>query len=189
LKRNNWIDFGAYFCIGDEDVKDWTILKFSTSGSNTPNITVFKENVLGEQKAHKEPKILRGTLAPALGIREGGGRLNEILKKEEYVQTPDFALKMVILNERRRVGARVIIEGDTGVGKTEVSFIFFNLLLSQMFRCCEFILSFLMQTQKSFPILDLDFSEINGLFISLTYFFYRTWASELLSFNIRSEIK
>ena len=41
-----------------------------------------------------------------------------MLSKEKYVLTLDYTLKMLNINERRHCGVPVIIEGETGVGKT-----------------------------------------------------------------------
>lgn len=32
----------------------------------------------------------------------------------------DFGIKLLVLNERKRVGANVILRGDTGTGKSEL---------------------------------------------------------------------
>ena len=43
---------------------------------------------------------------------------SDILMKESYVLTLDYVLKMLSINERRLCGVPVVIEGETGVGKT-----------------------------------------------------------------------
>ena len=43
---------------------------------------------------------------------------NKLLAEEKYVLTLDYTLKMLNINERRHCGVPVIIEGETGVGKT-----------------------------------------------------------------------
>ena len=42
----------------------------------------------------------------------------EVLDKENYVLTLDFTMKMLSINERRVCGVPVVLEGETGVGKT-----------------------------------------------------------------------
>ena len=40
------------------------------------------------------------------------------IEKASYVLTPDFTLKLLNIHERYMCGVPVIIEGETGVGKT-----------------------------------------------------------------------
>ena len=42
----------------------------------------------------------------------------KLLAEEKYVLTLDYTIKMLNINERRQCGVPVIIEGETGVGKT-----------------------------------------------------------------------
>lgn len=42
------------------------------------------------------------------------------IDNEGYVLTADFAMKMLAIHERRLCGTSVVIEGDTGVGKTKL---------------------------------------------------------------------
>ena len=42
----------------------------------------------------------------------------EVLDKENYVLTLDFTMKILSINERRVCGVPVVLEGETGVGKT-----------------------------------------------------------------------
>ena len=44
----------------------------------------------------------------------------KIIDDNNYVLTLDYALKMINIHERRECGMPVIIEGETGVGKTEL---------------------------------------------------------------------
>ena len=44
----------------------------------------------------------------------------KIIDDNNYVLTLDYALKMFNIHERRECGMPVIIEGETGVGKTEL---------------------------------------------------------------------
>ena len=64
-------------------------------------------------------KRLREHIAPAFGLSDPT-RITRVLKAMGYVLSNDFAIKLLILNERRRVKANVILCGDTGVGKSEV---------------------------------------------------------------------
>lgn len=41
-----------------------------------------------------------------------------MIKEKKYVLTRDFAFKMLNIHERKECGMPVVIEGETGVGKT-----------------------------------------------------------------------
>lgn len=56
-------------------------------------------------------------MARALGIKLIKGCL-EPIDKNNYVLTLDYASKMLNIHERKKCGVPVIIEGETGVGKT-----------------------------------------------------------------------
>ena len=58
-------------------------------------------------------------LSRALNIRLNNGRLN-LIDEDNYVLTLDYALKMLNIHERFKCGVPVIIEGETGVGKTKL---------------------------------------------------------------------
>lgn len=64
-------------------------------------------------------EVLDSYLARALGIkmRKNANRLKDI-DERKYVLTVDYALKMLDIHERYQCGIPVIIEGETGVGKT-----------------------------------------------------------------------
>lgn len=44
----------------------------------------------------------------------------KIIDDNNYILTLDYALKMINIHERKECGMPVIIEGETGVGKTEL---------------------------------------------------------------------
>ena len=44
----------------------------------------------------------------------------DLIDEHNYVLTLDFTLKMLSIHERKECGIPVIIEGETGVGKTEL---------------------------------------------------------------------
>ena len=60
---------------------------------------------------------LDSCLSRALGVPLVQGRL-KLIDDSDYVLTLDFASKMLNIHERRKCGIPVIIEGETGVGKT-----------------------------------------------------------------------
>ena len=62
-------------------------------------------------------EFLDKCISRALNIPLEGGRLTAI-DEENYVLTLDFTIKMLQIHERYECGEPVIIEGETGVGKT-----------------------------------------------------------------------
>ena len=63
--------------------------------------------------ASPSPSSLSALLAPAFG-QSDAARFERILRDLHYVLSADFAVKLLVLNERRNVGASVIVSGDTG---------------------------------------------------------------------------
>lgn len=71
-------------------------------------------------RPHVDPEVpgsmsLPALLAPAFG-QPDAERFESVLSSLRYTLSADFALKLLILNERRRAGANVILCGDTGEG-------------------------------------------------------------------------
>eukprot|EP00118_Oscarella_pearsei_P023946 m.294339 g.294339 ORF g.294339 m.294339 type:complete len:5643 (+) comp40744_c0_seq7:98-17026(+) len=65
-------------------------------------------------------ELLDSYLSSALDLKlDERGRLTAI-DREKYVLTVDYAVKMLNIHERRMCGVPVIIEGETGVGKTSL---------------------------------------------------------------------
>ena len=56
-------------------------------------------------------------LSRALNVEMEDGRI-PVLDDSAYVLTLDYAIKMLNIHERFKCGVPVIIEGETGVGKT-----------------------------------------------------------------------
>eukprot|EP00117_Sycon_ciliatum_P002930 scpid215/ scgid3933/ E3 ubiquitin-protein ligase RNF213 len=61
--------------------------------------------------------VLDSYLSCALNVPLENGRLAAI-DEENYVLTLDYTVKMLAIHERRMCGVPVVIEGETGVGKT-----------------------------------------------------------------------
>jgi ABC-type uncharacterized transport system fused permease/ATPase subunit len=61
--------------------------------------------------------VLDDYLSRALSVSLESGRLS-IIDDLAYVLTLDYAIKMLNIHERYNCGVPVIIEGETGVGKT-----------------------------------------------------------------------
>jgi hypothetical protein len=76
----------------------------------------FKGNFHIESWSCPENSTLRAHLGSALGIADTS-RVAPILERKDFVLTPDFAAKLIALNERRCACENVVIVGETGVGK------------------------------------------------------------------------
>lgn len=74
------------------------------------------------------------------------GRL-EAVDDSAYVLTLDYAIKMLTIHERCHCSVPVIIEGETGVGKTAIvemlSKLWNQSLLTEWHKCKDRILDFL----------------------------------------------
>ena len=73
-----------------------------------------KNSIIREMNTRE---ILDKYLSKALGVELKDGRLKQI-DEAKYVLTLDYTLKMQNIHERYRCGVPVIIEGETGVGKS-----------------------------------------------------------------------
>lgn len=73
---------------------------------------------------------MRARLAIGVGL-EQTNLMRNVVDLTNYVLTPDFALKLLVLNERLKVGASTILCGGTGVGKTELLNFFAEISLSR----------------------------------------------------------
>lgn len=62
-------------------------------------------------------KVLDLYLSRALGVKLENERLT-VIDDSAYVLTVDYTMKMLNIHERFKCGVPVIIEGETGVGKT-----------------------------------------------------------------------
>ena len=62
-------------------------------------------------------KVLDDYLSRALDVKLIKDRIS-IINESNYVLTLDYAIKMLNIHERYKCGVPVIIEGETGVGKT-----------------------------------------------------------------------
>ncbi|EGC39105.1 hypothetical protein DICPUDRAFT_45417 [Dictyostelium purpureum] len=77
--------------------------------------------------------------------------ISKICSDSGYILTPEFALRLIILHDRLRSGKSVVLNGDTGVGKTKMLH-FYSLILN--FQYVE-------ETQKDFNAKLVD--EINKI--------------------------
>ena len=101
--------------------------------------TKLKVAILDLDTAVNEPGRLSSDLAPALEVPPG--MMENIFQRGTgYVLTPDFALKLFVLNERRKVRVPTLFSGDTGVGKTEILRVFAEILNSKSDALPDFFL-------------------------------------------------
>jgi energy-coupling factor transporter ATP-binding protein EcfA2 len=74
------------------------------------------------------PALFRSEMSGALGIGDYTSKLRHILIREGYVLTVDFGTKLLFLNERRKVGANTILQGESGCGKSELVRVFSEII-------------------------------------------------------------
>ena len=74
-------------------------------------------NILRHRKLY-ERGVLDGFLSRALNVELDKKKRISIIDESEYVLTLDYTIKMLNIHERYECGVPVIIEGETGVGKT-----------------------------------------------------------------------
>lgn len=88
-------------------------------------------------------ELLRASLAYGLNI-ENTHHMSNLVKLQNYVLTPDFASKILILHSRFRTSTNTILVGDTGRGKTEL-LNFYSLILNTNSKHIPDVLSILEQ--------------------------------------------
>ncbi len=86
-------------------------------------------------------------LSRALDVPLEKGRLAPI-DEYKYVLTLDFAIKMLNINERAQCGVPVIIEGETGVGKTALIEMLSRLWNYSLIKNCNLFKERLMDSIK-----------------------------------------
>lgn len=77
--------------------------------------------------------LARG-LAFGGNAQTGSAKVRKVLDDMNFVMVSDFCFKIVHIHERKLAGLPVIIEGETGVGKTYLLDCYANLLASQLRR-------------------------------------------------------
>ena len=94
-------------------------------------------------------KILDSYLSRAMNIPLKEGDNLKIIDDAKYVLTLDYCIKMLSIHERCRCGVPVIIQGETGVGKTALvkmlselwNYSFKEEWAIEKSRLCEFLTS------------------------------------------------
>lgn len=79
--------------------------------------TLYLTTVLSSISVLFQRKTLDLAISRAMGLKLSDGRIS-LFDENDYVLTLDFTLKMLNIHERRKCNVPVIIEGETGVGKT-----------------------------------------------------------------------
>lgn len=77
----------------------------------------FRKPLLIFCREINERKFLDHQLSRVLGLKLQDGLL-AVIDESNYVLTLDYTIKMLNIHERVQCGSPVIIEGETGVGKT-----------------------------------------------------------------------
>jgi len=126
--KGDWtkVDQG-FICLGEEGYHA-TMLCLGPKVSTETEGPIHDRLTLKD--AEENPVRLRRDLAPALGL-DSSKMISILQRGAGYVLTPDFALKLFVLNERRKAGVSTLFEGDTGVGKTEILRIYMEILNSR----------------------------------------------------------
>ena len=111
-----------------------TYVDFSAAGQGLQDIkrrwgagarraaTALPQTITREE-ALRDPAALRSALSSGFSDRS----VCDILLAQGYVLTPDFVLKLLLLNDFCRARQNVVLSGDTGSGKTELLTVFSRL--------------------------------------------------------------
>ncbi|KAI6653727.1 hypothetical protein LOD99_3231 [Oopsacas minuta] len=125
ISSREWSSLDHHQLVYDSVGGAYSIFYLSLNPEKLPPVITTALDTIGVSIPQREQLGDRDTLDPylarALGIRiPGDGKRLSLIDNEGYVLTSDFVMKMININERRMCGVPVIIEGETGVGKTEL---------------------------------------------------------------------
>lgn len=123
--------------------------KYLARALSLPLSAVTEEIFSFDQKMMNESRFKNMKVNKTLKTKTQYKRL-KIIDESNYVMTLDYALKMINIHERKECGMPVIIEGETGVGKTE--------LLKMLSKFWNFTFEVQLKEQK-----DLVLKEITSL--------------------------
>jgi hypothetical protein len=132
--RKSWSEFPHAFLLRGSE--DWTVVSLDPERLKHMPGNAFIDGHAGMQQVCKRelrasiPSFasLRDTekLADLLAVALLGGeqsakkQLRDIVRREQYVLTLDFVVKMIHIDDRRLARVPTIICGETGVGKTSL---------------------------------------------------------------------
>ena len=125
ISSREWSSLDHHQLVYDSVGGAYSILYLSLTPEKLPYVITQALDTIGVFIPQREHLGNRDTLDPylarAMGIRlQGESKRLSLIDNEKYVLTSDFVMKMININERRLCGVPVIIEGETGVGKTEL---------------------------------------------------------------------
>ena len=89
--------------------------------------------ILRRQEPRWEHYLARG-LAFGGNTKTGPIKVHKVLQQMNFVMVSDYCFKIIHIHERKIARLPVIIEGETGVGKTFLLDCYANLLASQLRR-------------------------------------------------------
>jgi len=79
----------------------------------------------------KTPPPWIALLAHAFSVQEPS--IEKVFKENKFVLVPDYALRLLLVHQRRQSRLPLIIESDTGVGKTFLLTVFFYFIFNLLF--------------------------------------------------------
>ena len=145
---NDWFRIGGFSCrptttvgpdqAGDVSYSLFELLYLNTSdrsrairdARNIRNVTVSLTDTATDPERRVFASNLRAAVARSLGVSEA--TLQRVVQVQAYTIMPEFAIRLLVLNEFVRIGTSVILSGETGTGKTELL-----MLLSSLLNCDE----------------------------------------------------
>ncbi|KAL9656856.1 hypothetical protein ABK040_004390 [Willaertia magna] len=115
--KSCWADLPVAFTVfnSKEHLMEFDVIKCPKCKTNTDSLRGLVRVI--DIKPDNLEKI-RSTLSASLNLLNVP--MIDLCEKFNYLLTTDFAIKLLLLNERRKVNRSLILEGDTGCGKTEI---------------------------------------------------------------------
>ena len=125
ISSREWSSLEHHQLVYDSVGGGHSLLYLSLNPEKLPPVITQELDKIGvfvpQRKQLQNRATLDHYLTSAMGIRIPGEKtMLQWIDKEKYILTPDLVMKMININERRLCGVPVIIEGETGVGKTEL---------------------------------------------------------------------
>ena len=115
--RCTWLGCKQFFVIRDAGSDGLSLLPWEPFNEEDSNLEMREFLALGRDTLNSagtspEEKYLQW----AFGLKDG--TVGRLLAEKQFVLTKDFTYKLLMIHERRRSRQSLIIEGETGVGKT-----------------------------------------------------------------------
>ena len=137
----SWQTMKCVFLIRDPSQLDTCFLPLVPPQANLADLQRYKirqidhTNVCLHETVDMQKCKVQDYLQWAFGLSEE--IVSKLLQDKKFVLTYDFALKLLLVLERKRSGLPLIIEGETGVGKTYLLEMFSLLLNAQAAESSE----------------------------------------------------